>query len=150
MSLISLVAGLSELAPIKKHLFRASRELLLAVQSLLHFVDQYVNSAASPSDNQQRIRNAIGYAQKTIRSVTRQLPTDNEGGYQAMHRKVVKSILEVIESEIRKHSSGNPPKPSHSLSQKSKMKLEALDAIRNALLKEMDETGGMQDHDDTL
>jgi hypothetical protein len=132
LGLSSLFDSLSGLAPVKKHLFRASREMLLAVQGLLEVADQYVQSGDSPSNNQQAVRMAIVYAQKTVKGITQQLPRGNDGDdeeYRILQRKVMGSILDVLEGEIRKGERGTAPK--------QKMKVEVLQAIRNVLLKEM-------------
>ncbi len=129
INLTSLLGGLSELGTVKKHLLRASREVLLAVQGLLEFVEQYVSGSSSTTDRQQTLQAAISYAQKTLRSITRQIPRGDEDEFQALHRKVVGSILEVLEGEIRKNN--------RQKTQKAKMKAEVFQAIRNVLLKEM-------------
>jgi hypothetical protein len=128
LNLTSLVGTLGELGIVKKHLLRASREVLLAIQGLLEFADQYVSNPNAGSDHQQTIHAAINYAQKTLRSLTKQLPRGDEEEYRALHRKVMNSILEVIEGEIRKNT--------RQKNQKAKMKVEVFDAIRNVLLRE--------------
>ena len=125
LTLSSFLNGLSEFSDVKKHLLRASREVLLAVQGLLEVAEQYV---ASSADNPQSLSGVISYAQKTIRTIARQLPHGNEEEYRMLHRKVMNSILDVIEGEIRKSSRVKNPK--------SKMKSEVFEAIRNVLLKE--------------
>jgi hypothetical protein len=125
----SLLDGLSELGIVKKHLLRAGREILMAVQSLLGFADQYVSAKASDSDHQQTISNAINYAQKTLHALAQQLPRTDEEEYRSLHRKVMNSILEVLEKEIRKNTKLK--------NQQSKMKAEVYEAIRNVLLKQM-------------
>lgn len=140
LNLSSLLNGLSELGPVKKHLFRASREFLLAVHSLLNFADQYVSNLSREPDHQQMIRTTISYAQKTIRTIAGQLPRGDEEEYRTLHRKVMKSILEVLDGEIRKNSrSANP---------KARMKVEVFQAIRNVLTKEINEKDE-EEHDDT-
>jgi len=128
-SLTSLVGSLSELGIVKKHLFRASREILLAVESLLGFADQYTSKMSSDSDGQDTLNQVIRYAQKTIKSVAKQLPRDDEGEYQRLHRKVLRSILAVLEGEIKKMG--------RQTGSKAKMKLDVYEAIRNVLLKEI-------------
>lgn len=133
LNLGSLLDGLSELGVVKKHLLRAGREVLMAVQGLLGFADQYVSAQYSakttPSEHQQTISSAIGYAQKTLRALAQQLPRGDEEEYRFLHRKVMSSILEVLEKEIRKNTKLK--------NQQAKMKAEVYDAIRNVLLKQM-------------
>lgn len=134
LSLGSLLGGLSELGTVKRHLFRASREILLAVNSLLGFADQYVSGLTSetvPADRQEMLSGVIRYAQKTLRTITRQLPRGDEAEYRALHHRVMGSILEVLDIEIKKSSKNS--------SAKARMKVDVLQAIRNVLLKEMDE-----------
>jgi len=133
LNISSLLGGLSELGVVKKHLFRASREILLAVNSLLGFADQYVSSLATEEQHQQILRNAISFAQKSLRAIARQLPRGDEEEYRTLHGKVMRSILEVLDGEIRKNS--------RLTSQKGRMKVEVFQAIRNVLLKEIDEEG---------
>ncbi len=129
LNLGSLLDGLSELGVVKKHLLRAGREVLMAVQGLLGFADQYVSAKTTPSEHQQTISSAISYAQKTLRALAQQLPRGDEEEYRSLHRKVMNSILEVLEKEIRKNTKLK--------SQQAKMKAEVYDAIRNVLLKQM-------------
>src|SRR3989338_6958 len=129
LNLGSLLDGLSELGIVKKHLLRASREVLLAIQSLLGFADQYVSGGTDGSDHQQTISNAIGFAQKTLQNLSQQLPRSDEDECRSLHRKVMGSILEVLEREIGKNARHK--------TQKSKMKEEVFEAIRNVLLKQM-------------
>lgn len=129
LNLTSLVGTLGELGIVKKHLLGASREILLAVQGLLEFADQHVSGvSAGGSNHQQTLHGVITYAHKTLRAVTRQLPRGDEEEYRALHQKVMNSILEVIEAEIRKNA-----RQKH---QKAKMKAEVFSAIRNVLLRE--------------
>lgn len=141
LNLTSLIDGLSELGPVKKHLLRAGREVLLAVEGFLGFADQYVSAGQSQGERQQVVRNAIVYAKRTVRMIARQLPRVDEEEYRVLHRKVLGSILEVLDKEIRKTSRlANP---------KSKMKLDVLQAIRNVLLREVYEPeteGDSYDH----
>lgn len=129
LQLTSLMSSVSGLGNIKKHLFRASREVLLAFQGLLDVVEQYTSNALSKTDQQQTVQGIINYAQKMVRSLVRQLPRGDEEEYQVLHRKVMSSILEVIEGEIRRNSRLH--------NQKAKMKIEVFQAIRNVLLREM-------------
>ncbi len=101
----------------------------MAVQGLLGFADQYVSAKTSNSDHQQTISHAITYAQKTLRTLAQQLPRGDEEEYMALHRKVMGSILEVLEREMRKNAKLK--------SQQAKMKAEVYEAIRNVLLKQM-------------
>jgi hypothetical protein len=132
MNLSSLLDGLSELGLVKKHLLRASREVLLAVEGLLGFAEQYVAGRLSGGDSQQALQQVIGYAHKTLKSLALQLPRSDEDEYRRLHRKVMNSILDVLEGEIRKST-----KAHHQKSQKSKMKAEVLEAIRKVILKQM-------------
>jgi len=125
----SLLDSLSELGIVKKHLLRAGREILMAIQSLLGFADQYVSAKSTDSEHQQTISHAISYAQKTLRTLAQQLPRTDEEEYRSMHRKVMNSILEVLEKEIRKNAKLK--------NQQAKMKAEVYEAIRNVLLKQM-------------
>jgi hypothetical protein len=129
LNLSSLIDGLAELGLVKKHLLRAGREVLLAVQSLLGFAEQHVSNRMSGNDSQQAIQQVIGYAQKTLRTLAQQLPRSDEEEYRTLHRKVMNSILDVLEGEIRKNTKAK--------NQKSKMKAEVLEAIRKVLLKQM-------------
>lgn len=129
LNLGTLLDGLSELGPVKKHLLRAGREVLLAIQGLLGVADQYVSSRMSGADHQQTISHAISYAQKTLRNLAQQLPRSDEEEYRSLHRKVMGSILEVLEREIRKNAKLR--------NQSSKMKAEVYQAIRNVLLKQL-------------
>ncbi len=129
LTLSNLLGGLSELSTVRKHLFRASREVLLAIQDLLGFADQYVGNLTSKADQQEVIRSAIVYAQKTLRGLAQRFPKGDDDEFRSLHRKVLGSILDVLEGEIRKNSKQK--------SQKSSMKVEVLQAIRNVLLKEM-------------
>ena len=126
----SLIKGFAELGGVKGHLFTASREILLAVQGSLGLVDHYVGTM-SDSDRQQIVRLFLGYAKKTIRGVANQLPRGNEKEFRDLHAKVLHSILDVIDAEIRKNRTRtqNP---------KGKMKDEVLHAIRSVLVKEME------------
>ena len=126
-----LLKGLAELGGVKTHLFTASREVLLAVQGLLGLVDRYVGSVPS-DERQQVIRLFLTYARKTIRRITDQLPKGNEKQFRELHSKVMSSILEVLDMEIRK----NRPRTS---TPKGKMKEEVLQAIRTVLVKEIGE-----------
>lgn len=132
LNISSLLDGLSELGIVKKHLLRAGREVLMAVQSLLGFAEQQVSGRLSGADSQQTIQHVIGYAQKTLRTLAQQLPRADEEEYRTLHRKVMNSILDVLESEIRKNA-----KAPKSKDQKSKMKAEVLEAIRKVLLKQI-------------
>ena len=132
LNLSSLIDGLAELGLVKKHLLRAGREVLLAIQSLLGFAEQHVSGHLAGNDSQQAIQQVIGYAQKTLRTLAQQLPRSDEEEYRTLHRKVMNSILDVLEGEIRKNIHGKNQK-----SQKSKMKAEVLEAIRKVLLKQM-------------
>lgn len=129
LNLTSLLDGLSELGLVKKHLLRAGREVLLAVQSLLGFAEQQVSGRLAGNDSQQAIQQVINYAQKTLRTLAQQLPRADEEEYRTLHRKVMNSILDVLESEIHKNA--------RSKNQKAKMKAEVLEAIRKVLLKQM-------------
>ena len=129
LNLGTLLDGLSELGVVKKHLLRAGREVLMAIQGLLGFADQYVSAKATDSDHQQTISNAISYAQKTLQSLAQQLPRTDEEEYRFLHRKVMNSILEVLEKEISKNTKAK--------NQQSKMKAEVYEAIRNVLLNQM-------------
>lgn len=129
MNLTSLLDGLSELGIVKKHLLRASREVILAVEGLLGVADQYVSGRSGEGDSQQKLQHVIGYAQKTLNTLAGQLPRSDEDEYRSLHRKVMNSILDVLEGEIRKNTK--------SKNQKSKMKAEVLEAIRKVLLKQM-------------
>ena len=129
LSLGSLLDGFSELGIVKKHLLRAGREILMAIQGLLGFADQYVSAKTTPSEHQQTISNAISFAQKTLRALAQQLPRVDEEEYRSLHRKVMNSILEVLEREIRKNAKQK--------NQQARMKAEVYDAIRNVLLKQM-------------
>lgn len=141
LNIASLLDGLSELGIVKKHLLRAGREVLMAVQGLLGFADQYVSARATGAEHQQTISSAITYAQKTLRNLAQQLPRGDEEEYRALHRKVMGSILEVLEREIRKNAGSPESKVRKSQnsqqSQNSKMKAEVYEAIRNVLLKQM-------------
>ena len=128
LNLSSLLGGLAELAPVKKHLLRASREILMAVQGLLNFADQHVSSS-DEKDQQQTIHQAISFAQKTLRHLARQLPKGDEEEYRTLHRKVMMSILDVLDTEIQKNE--------RSKNQKTKMKAEVFQAIRKVLLRQM-------------
>lgn len=144
VGLTSILSGLSELGIVKKHLLRASREVLLAVQGLLEVVEQYVGEKP---DSQQSLHSVLTYAQKMIRHVAHQLPRGDEDEYRSLHRKVMNSILEVIEGEIRKNKRRRQTGHANQTSQTAKMKVEVLEAIRNVLLKEVYEqqtqkTGG--------
>lgn len=142
LNLTSLFGTLSELGPVKKHLFRASREILLAVNSLLGFADQYVSGFSAHSgqnERQEMVRAAIRYARKSVRSIARQLPRGDAEEYRTLHRKVMSSILDVLEGEILKNSKLTTAK--------AKMKVEVFQAIRNVLLKEMDEEEIRSDED---
>jgi hypothetical protein len=132
LNLSSLVDGLAELGLVKKHLLRASREVLLAVQGLLGFAEQYVSGHLSGNESQQTIQHVIGYAQRTLKTLAHQLPRSDEEEYRTLHRKVMNSILDVLESEIRKNTKSKNQK-----SPKSMMKAEVLEAIRKVLLKQM-------------
>lgn len=143
LSLSTVLGKFSELGPVKEHLFKAGREVLLATQSFLGFVEDYVGGSASESDRQQMVQGAIQYAQKAIRTLVRQLPRVDEQEYRALHRKVMGSILEVLDAEIRGNARKN--------TQKSKMKVEVFEAIRNVLVREMydqDKKGKATIHDD--
>lgn len=129
LNLSSLLNGLSELGPVKRHLFRASREVLLAASGLLDFANQYVSGLSREPDRQEMVHSAIRYAQKTLRTIARQLPRGDEEEYRLIHRKVMSSILEVLDGEIGKSSKLK--------TQKSRMKVEVFEAIRNVLLKEL-------------
>src|SRR5262245_59815758 len=129
LNLSSLIDGLAELGLVKKHLLRAGREVLLAVQSLLGLADQHVASHLSGNGSQQALQQVIGYAQKTLRTLAQQLPRSDEDEYRTLHRKVMNSILDVLEGEIHKNNKVK--------NQKSKMKAEVLEAIRKVLLKQM-------------
>ena len=141
LSITDIVRTLSGLGIVKKHLLRAAQEVLLAVQGFLQFADQQIADNLSPSDHQKGIHAAISYAQKTIRNLTGQLPRGDEEQYKILRRKVMTSILEVLEAEIQKSGRRN--------NQKAKMKAEVLEAIRNVLLKEMyeQETTSKEKHD---
>ncbi len=129
MNVTSLLDGLSELGIVKKHLLRASREVILAVDGLLGFAEQQVSGRLSGADSQQTIQNVINYAQKTLKTLAQQLPRTDDDEYRSLHRKVMNSILDVLEGEISKSAK--------SKNQKSKMKAEVLEAIRKVLLKQM-------------
>lgn len=147
--LASLMGGnLSELGDVKKHVFRAGKEVLLAFKELLEIVEQYISEVNAGGSSQQALQTALGYAQGTIHALVSKLPKNEENDYLSMHRKVMGSILEVIESEIsrsQKSKSHNAQKmtgKSHEknqekLQEKIKMKTEVLEAIRKVLLKEM-------------
>lgn len=130
LNLSSLVSGLAELAPVKKHLLRAGREFLLAINGLLGFADQYVSGDPTASDRQELLGSALKYARKAVRTIAQQLPRGDEEEYRMLHRKVIDSILDVLDGEIRKNS--RLPNP------KAKLKVEVFQAIRNVLLKETD------------
>lgn len=131
--LASLMSNFSELGHVKKHVFRAGREVLLAFKELLEIVDQYIADVNDGGSTQQALQTALGYAQGTIHQLVKKLPRSDEEDYRSMHRKVMGSILEVIESEI-----GRSQKVKSQKSQeKAKMKAEVLEAIRKVLLKEM-------------
>lgn len=144
IQLTSLMEHLSGLGDVKKHLFRASREILLAFQELLEMVEQYAANLLSKTDQQQTIQGIINYAQKMIRNIVKQLPRADEEDYRVLHRKVMNSILEVLEGEIRKNGRTHNPK--------SKMKVEVFQAIRNVLLKEMyeQERGSKETNDNNV
>ena len=129
LQLTSLFEGLTELAPVKKHLLRAGREVLMAAQGLLGFAEQYVSSDRSETSQQQMIESAIGFAQRTMAQISSKLPRGDEEEYQALRRKVMSSILEVLEKEIRKNT--------RLKSEKAEMKVEVLKAIQKVLLKEV-------------
>lgn len=129
LNLTSLLDGLSELGIVKKHLLRAGREVLLAADGLLGVADQYVSGKTAGGDSQQTLQQVIGYAQKTLKTLAQQLPRTDEDEYRSLHRKVMNSILDVLESEIRKNAK--------SKNQKTKMKADVLEAIRKVLLKQM-------------
>ncbi|HSA60076.1 MAG TPA: hypothetical protein VLJ37_10375 [bacterium] len=129
LNLTSLLDGLSELGIVKKHLLRASREVLLAVDGLLGFAEQQVTGRLSGADSQQTVQNVINYAQKTLKTLAQQLPRTDEDEYRSLHRKVMNSILDVLEGEISKNVRAK--------NQKAKMKAEVLEAIRKVLLKQM-------------
>lgn len=129
LTLSSLIGSFGELATVRKHLFRASREILLAIQDLLGFADQYVTGITSRQEQQELIRSAINYAQKTLKTLAQKFPKGDEEEFRSLHRKVLGSILDVLEGEIRKVSKIK--------NQKATMKIEVLQAIRNVLLKEM-------------
>lgn len=129
LNLTSLLDGLSELGIVKKHLLRASREVILAVDGLLGFAEQQVSGRLAGADSQQTIQQVINYAQKTLKTLAQQLPRTDEDEYRSLHRKVMNSILDVLEGEISKSAK--------SKNQKSKMKAEVLEAIRKVLLKQM-------------
>src|SRR5262245_2895999 len=116
LNLSSLLDGLAELGLVKKHLLRAGREVLLAVQGLLGFAEQYV-AGQSEKDSQQTIQQVITYAQKTLRTLAERLPRTDEEEYKVLHRKVMNSILDVLEAEI--HRSAKVPKSPDSKDQKS-------------------------------
>jgi hypothetical protein len=132
LNISSLIDGLSELGIVKKHLLRAGREVLMAVQSLLGFAEQYVSGRLAGNDSQQALQQVIGYAQKTLKTLAHQLPRSDEDEYRTLHRKVMNSILDVLESEIHRNA-----KTKNQKSPKSMMKAEVLEAIRKVLLKQM-------------
>ncbi len=132
LNLASFVSGLSELAPVKKHVFRAGREVLLAIEELLEFVEQYVGESGlsvGKAVPPQTIQNVIDFAQKSIHKLAKQLPKGDEEEYKLLHRKVMSSILEVLDMEIHKNSRRK--------NQKAKMKVEVFEAIRKVLLREI-------------
>lgn len=129
LNLTSLLDGLSELGIVKKHLLRAGREVLLAVDGLLSLADQYVSGKTPEGEVPQTLQNVISYAQKTLQTLAQQLPRTDEDEYRSLHRKVMNSILDVLEAEIRKNAK--------SKNQKTKMKSDVLEAIRKVLLKQM-------------
>ncbi len=129
LHLSSLLGSLSGLTEVRDHLFKASREVLLAVQGLLDMADQYVQDVSGTTDKQASLQGIIQYAQKLIKTVTKQLPQNDAEGFRVIHRNVVSSILEVIEGEMKKAGRSHHPK--------AKMKLEVFEAVRKVLLKEM-------------
>ncbi len=129
LQLTSLLDGLSELGIVKKHLLRAGREILMAVQSLLGLAENYATGLTEGADRQQAIQSTIGYAQRILQSLAEQLPKGDDEEYRSLHRKVMNSILEVLEREIRKNSKMK--------AEKSKMKSEVYEAIRQVLLRQM-------------
>ncbi len=142
----ALMGGnLSELGDVKKHVFRAGKEVLLAFRELLEIVEQYISEVNAGGSSQQALQTALGYAQVTIHTLVSKLPKKDDDDYLSMHRKVMGSILEVIESEITRSQKAKPQKvtgKAHEKNQekhqeKIKMKTEVLEAIRKVLLKEM-------------
>lgn len=122
-----LLRGLGELGTIKKHLFKASREVLLATQSLLSVADGYVGQ--SNADRGQAMATVLGFAQKTISRITEMLPHEDEDQFHELQGKVFGTILSVIDHEIEE--TGNLKNP------KAKMRQDVLAAIRTVLIKEM-------------
>lgn len=135
INISALLQGLGELGAIKKHLFKASREILLAVQSLLQMADGYVSGPGT--DKYQAMASVLAYAQKTLRTVVARLPHDDDEQFAELQGKVFETILSVIDYEIKETGQQKNPK--------SKMKQEVLNAIRDVLTKEMKKTG--QNHD---
>lgn len=125
----SFLGGLSELSTVKKHLLGAGREVLMAVQGLLGVVEQSVSGQRTETDQERTIETIVRYAKQTIQEISKKLPPGDAGGYPALHRKVMKSILDVLEQEIKKNG--------RLKTQKAQIKVEALQAIRHVLIKEV-------------
>ena len=126
----SLFRSLGELGTIKKHLFTAGREVLLAIQSLLKIADGYVGAEAAGSSPPMTM--ILGYAQKTVANLVERLPQEEGEKLSELRGRVFETILSVIDHEIAETCELKGQK-----SQKSKMKQEVLTAIRGVLLKEM-------------
>ena len=111
LQLSSFLGGFSELSNVKKHLLGAGREVLAAVEGVLGFAEQYVSNPSGGSnggtDRNRAVGSAIQFAQKTIREISQRLPHGNEGDYRTLHRKVMGSILDVLDQEIEKSSGLN-------------------------------------------
>ena len=130
LGIASLVSQVSELKGVKNHLFKAGREVLLATKSILDLVDKNVSDATSQTDLQEKVQIIIRYVKRVLKMLVKKLPQADEQEYRILHKKVIGSILDVLDSEIRSNQKKK--------TQKSKMKAEALEAIRQVLMKEAD------------
>ncbi len=127
IDLSTIIKGLGELGTIKKHLFKASKEILLAVQSLFSLADGYVNGMNV--EQAQSMATVLGYVQKTIQGLVNRLSQVDEDDFLELQEKVFQTILAVIDHEIKENNAIK--------TQKARMKQEVLLAIRGVLLKEM-------------
>lgn len=134
----TLWSTLSKLGPTKKHLFRAGREVLLAVDSILQIAEDYLGTVPLSSDK----KTVTDFFLSTCQRVVKGLAAPLEGGSQDasedeskgesnfIHNRVLESIIGVLNEELGRLATATKTSPA------DRVKLQALTSIRETLARQ--------------
>ena len=139
----TLWTTLSKLGPTKRHLFRAGREILLAVDSILQIAEDYLVAVPLSSDKKTLSEFFITTCQRVVKTLAAPLDNGTEGEAQAIHNRVLESIIGVINEELGRLATATKSSPA------DRVKLQALTSIRETLDRQRTRLEELQVSDET-